>query len=223
MTRALLASLLVLLALVPAAASASDVTVERAWNSQNRAFAKNDRDVRSAIRGWARSEGKRAAPLTRALRRYESLLATVERRVRRQEASSAKGRSARRLVLRSLRSLRASARSLRSGVRAVSAGRPTVARRVIRRGIRQERAGNRYGRRAASLFRAARREREAAAQQPQPQPQPGTTQPPPSNQPPPSGGGQQPPPEDGGGGGGGGDGGGGSGPLPLPGLPLPPA
>jgi len=191
------------LALLAPVAGADDAAVERAWSSEDAAFAREGRALERALARWDRSGLRRTGPVVAAIRRQERLVLRVERRVRAARSSTRDGTEGRTLALSALRQFRSSLRNLRRAVLAAARGRTATARRLARLSTREAERAEAATSRGVEAFQRARGESPGGSPTPGPSPPPSRpsppsqpSQPPQPSPPPPSsssgGGSQQP-------------------------------
>jgi hypothetical protein len=147
MRRATVIALLAAALLAPSAA-ASDRSVYAAWTSRDDAFTRLGKQFTRAARIYRRSDGRRAGPTLRVSRKMIAVIDDVVPAIRREDASSDAGRRGKSRAITSLRLLRRSLATLRSGIRARDAAR-------IRRSGRLARRSAKIARRAQAAFKQA--------------------------------------------------------------------
>jgi hypothetical protein len=141
--------------LVPAAASASDRSVYRAYVSRDSDFASLGRDVGRGLRRWERSGHKRQAPVLKALRRGHKLIGELTAVIKAEAASSANGKRAKKYALASVGLLDRYFTALAKSVRARTARHFKAARDYMAR-------AGRFNERAAFAEKQARKYFKAA-------------------------------------------------------------
>jgi hypothetical protein len=141
--------------LVPAAASASDRSVYRAYVSRDSDFAHLGGDLGRALRRWNRSGHKRQAPVLKVLRRGHKLIGELAGVVRAEPPSSAKGKRDKKYALATLTFLDRSFTALGKGVRARTAGHLKAAKSYMAKASNLDDRAGRAEKRARKYFKAA--------------------------------------------------------------------
>ena len=157
MRSASIAFVLAVLALLGAVApaSASDRSVQRAWNADDAEFAEHGDRVRAYYRAWERSGFRKKRPLLRELAATRNTLDGTRAGVRAERASSETGEKARYWALRSMRAFDGQLATEQRAVRARSAGKRSRARRLFGEASDLAERSARFAARAKRLFRKA--------------------------------------------------------------------
>lgn len=138
-----------------APASASDSSIERAWDADDRQFTQLGKDSRTAFRKWLDSGYERSGPVLRVNKRTRLLLRKNRAAVAAEQPSTETGGDAKRLALLSddlfARQLRRQAR----GVRLTTAGKLQAGNRAFGAADRALKRSAEAAKAARSLFRQA--------------------------------------------------------------------
>jgi hypothetical protein len=142
-------------ALAPAAASASDRSVYRAYVSRDSDFASLGSDVGRALRRWERSGHKRQAAVLKALRRGHELIRELTATVKAEPPSSENGTRGKKYALASLTFLDRFFTALGNSVRARTAGHAKAAKAYMEKAQSFDERSGRAEKRARKYFKAA--------------------------------------------------------------------
>ena len=145
----------VVFAFIPAAASASDKSVYRAYVSRDSDFAKLGSDLGRTLRRWERSGHKRQSPVLKVLRRGHQLIGELTTVVKAEAPSSANGKRGKKYALATLVYLDRSFSALAKDVRARTAGRLAAAKDYMAKSRDLDSRAGKAEKRARKYFKAA--------------------------------------------------------------------
>lgn len=150
----ILAALAAALVLAPSA-GATDVSVKKAWDGNDKQFTKLGRQERKAFRHWTRSGFTDSAPVLRPLKAAIKLLRVNTANVKAEDPSSALGRKAKKYALRCNASFRLNLIYLARGVRLTTAGKRGAGKRRFAKADRYLARSRRQAKVAKKLFKQA--------------------------------------------------------------------